>query len=219
MFFKVETIHTEGNQKYSNYAIAEASGIQSGDNLMTLQKSKIASLIMEQLPYINAVTITRKLPDSVVITVSEGDAAAAVIDADDNYWHISETGKVLEKIESIADETVVIVTGVNLIEPVAGAQMTLAEDEDKSKASQMLLLINTLSQYGILFDVSEIDMSKSFNPVLTYSDRFKVELGVTDELDYKIKYLLAVVEKLTENQTGTIDLTFESEKAARFRPD
>lgn len=218
LFFKVSVIQTAGNQKYSNFAIAEATGIEEGANLMTLRKSKIASLIMEQLPYITAVKITRQLPDTVVITVSEGEAAAVVADTTGAYWHISIDGKILEPVASVEDELTVVITGVLADEPLLGAQLKLADDE-MGKLDQVLTLLGVLSENGILFDVSQIDMSKSFNPVLYYLDRFKVELGVMEELDYKIKYLLAVVDKLTDKQTGTIDLTFESEKVAHFRPD
>lgn len=218
LFFKVSVIETTGNQKYSNFAIAEASGIESGANLMTLSKSKISSLIMEQLPYITAVKITRKLPDTVIISVTEGEAAAMIADMSGAYWQINIDGKLLEPVVPTGNEAIVMITGVLAQEPMPGAQLALADDET-GRQGQLLSLIKALSDNGILFDISEIDMSKTYDPVLTYLDRFKVRLGVMDELDYKIKYLLAVVDKLTDKQTGKIDLTFESDKVAHFQPD
>ena len=48
--------------------------------------------------------------------------------------------------------------------------------------------------------------------------RGDVLLGGTDNLEYKIEYLVAVLEKLGSGKSGTIDLTFETEKTARFQP-
>ena len=49
IFFKVETVKVAGVDKYTEYQIREASGIQDGDNMLSLSKSTISSRIMQSL--------------------------------------------------------------------------------------------------------------------------------------------------------------------------
>lgn len=49
------------------------------------------------------------------------------------------------------------------------------------------------------------------------TDRFEIQLGSTEELDYKIKYLAYAMESL-EDKSGLIDLTFDQDRIARFLP-
>jgi len=61
------------------------------------------------------------------------------------------------------------------------------------------------------------DVSQLYNIVMYYTDRFEIQLGSTEELDYKIKYLAYALESLTD-KSGLIDLTFDQERIARFLP-
>ena len=45
-----------------------------------------------------------------------------------------------------------------------------------------------------------------------------MQLGGTEEIDYKLQYLTAVLEQLEDYQTGVIDLTFDQERRAHFVP-
>ena len=76
LFFKVETITVSGATEYSSEEIITASGIQQGDNLFLLNKYEIYESILEKLPYVSSVSISRKLPDTLLI--EEGGKKAAV---------------------------------------------------------------------------------------------------------------------------------------------
>ena len=51
---------------------------------------------------------------------------------------------------------------------------------------------------------------------MKYLDRFEVTLRRDADLDYKLEYLLAVVERLEVNEKGRIDMTQEDK--ASFIP-
>ena len=52
--------------------------------------------------------------------------------------------------------------------------------------------------------------------VLRYQDRLDVCLDRQDDFAYRLRYLAAVLEKLEENETGTI--RWDAEGSARFIP-
>ena len=88
VFFQVNTFEIHGNENYSEEAVIVASGIETGDSILLVDKSRTASLITTRLPYIESVTVARRLPGTVVITVTEGRAAASLRSEYDEYWLI-----------------------------------------------------------------------------------------------------------------------------------
>ena len=67
IFFKVNTIEVQGNSVYSADQIIEASQIQQGDNLLTVNKALAVGNIKAALPYVEDVSIARSLPDGIII--------------------------------------------------------------------------------------------------------------------------------------------------------
>ena len=67
IFFKVSTIEVQGNTVYSSEQIVEASQIQPGDNLLTVNKALAVGNIKAALPYVEDVSIARSLPDGTAV--------------------------------------------------------------------------------------------------------------------------------------------------------
>ena len=59
----------------------------------------------------------------------------------------------------------------------------------------------------MLQDVQSIDLSDTAQVVIRYLDRFDVTFRWNADFDYKLNYLLAVVERLEVNEKGAIDMT------------
>ena len=79
IFFKVNTIEIQGNTVYSADQIIEASQIQQGDNLLTVNKALAVGNIKAALPYVEDVSIARSLPDGIIIQVRESVVSFAVM--------------------------------------------------------------------------------------------------------------------------------------------
>ena len=62
VFFRVNDIVVEGDGKYTAQQIIEASGIEMRENLFLLNKNQAYLQIYNQLPYVDEVSIQRKLP-------------------------------------------------------------------------------------------------------------------------------------------------------------
>ena len=71
---------------------------------------------------------------------------------------------------------------------------------------------------SILADkIASIDVTQLYDIVMYYTDQFEIQLGSTEELEYKIKYLAYALESL-DGKSGLIDLTFDQDRIARFLP-
>ena len=52
LFFKVNQVSVSGNERYSAQEIIEVSGVEQGDNLILMDKYRIAEKLYTKLPYI-----------------------------------------------------------------------------------------------------------------------------------------------------------------------
>ena len=129
IFFKVENVYIAGAQKYSAWDVREASGIQVGDNLLTLGKAKVSGKIIARLPYVEKVRIGIKLPDTVNIEVVESDISYAIQAEDDGWWFINSQGRVLEMTTGIIAEYFTKIEGVKIMIPAIGQQAVAAAVE------------------------------------------------------------------------------------------
>ena len=218
IFFKVQTVTVIGAARYSDKTLIDASGITGGENLMTLNKSAIAQNIYTKLPYIEQVRVARQLPDTVIIEVTECEAMAVVQDAAGGQWLLSASGKIVEQTGSGDTDTsgLIEVQGAEITAPEVGRP---AELDTPEKTAALTGILQALRGKQILPGVRSVNLEKTYELVLQYEDRFDVQLGGTDQLDYKIRYLEEIIcNQLDATKTGTIDLTLEEEGVARLIP-
>lgn len=96
MFFRIDMIVVEGNERYTEEQIIEAAGVQKEQNLVLLNKYKVKQSIFDTLPYVETVVINRKYPDALILTVTECTASAALT-GENGTWLMSDEGKILER--------------------------------------------------------------------------------------------------------------------------
>ena len=216
VFFQVNTFEIQGNENYSEDAIMIASGIEMGDSILLVDKGEVASRIITKLPYVQQAKVSRQLPGTVVIEVTEGRAVASVKSEYDEYWFIDKTGKLMEQVSEDRAGSVTLLEGLSALLPVAGDQIRLNE-EGRQRLDTALNLLEQLKRYEMSDAIVRIDLTELYDIKMYYTDRFEIQLGSTDELDYKIKYLAYALESLTD-KSGLIDLTFDQDRIARFLP-
>ena len=232
VFFKVEIVTVSGMDKYDPWTIKEASGIENGDNLLSFGEAKAAGKIKTALPYVESVRIGIKLPDTVNIEIKELDVVYAVKDADGvTWWLITAEGRVVDKVNSAEAGEWTEVRGVTLANPVVGMNAVAQEpvrppEEETSetaapvtvRASDQLNVALSILQYledcGIIGQVASVDVSDLGNLELEYGQRFRVKLGDTTQLLYKIRCMNAAINgndkenTLKEYDSGVLDISF-----------
>lgn len=233
VFFQVESVEVLGNSRYTQDEVIQATGIQVGDNLFHMNKYQIADQVLEELPYTKELNIRRRLPSTIVITMSEWEAVAVVqapaagtvveqesaeeedgsqtspVEVASEAWLISVNGKLLEPASG--GNGAISVTGITPIMPRAGTKLALPQAE-QAKLDALLGLLAELDGLGMMDQVAAIEL-ESTQVVMRYMDRFDVKIALNADFNYKLRTLEAAVvetEKNLGNQTtGTFDLTQE----------
>ncbi len=223
IFFKVETITVSGMDNYSAWVVAEASGIEEGDNLFTLSKAKIVGKIKAALPYVNLVRISRELPGTVHIEITEFDVAYSVKDGSGKWWLITSQGGVLEQVDSATAGSHTQILGITLESPRVGMQAEAQEapkepGEDgettittvygKDRLAAALSILQYLEQNGIVGEAANVNVADLTQMELWYGKRFQVLLGDETQLSYKITCMKKAIDSLEDYESGILDVSF-----------
>ena len=228
IFFKANKINVSGATKYTPWEIREASGIQDGDALLSLSDAKITANIRAKLPYVGDVRVGIKLPDTVNIEITELQVVYAVEALDATWWLMDGTGRVVDKTDAAAAKNYTQIIGVRIHNAQIGEPAKAAEPETttneptntditiptqpKVPASQLLdtvvQVLTALENNGVMGVIDSVDVSDTETIILWYENRYKVSLGDTSRLDYKVGAMKSSVQKMGQYQSGYLDVSF-----------
>lgn len=180
-----------------------------------MSRATVGGNVKAALPYVDQVSVGRVLPDTVVISVKESQLAFAAATDTNTVWLISPSGKALERIDASLQEQYPQIIGVTLNNPTAGQTVTAV---NQTTLDAVLTLFSELDGTGILEHVASVNVEKEYDMVVQYDDRYEIDLGSSDRLAYKVQYLQAILEQLSDFQAGTIDLTLSEANRAKFHP-
>lgn len=203
--FYIEKLVIEGNEAVSDEDIIRASGLNLGKSILDRSSSYSERGILS-LPYISEVTVEKKLPSTVKITVSELGAAFA-LELEGKTVLIDKNGKSIAQANGGTDEEklpVIICGGDG--DFALGDYVKL---KDEGTTETLTRLLQCVDYYGFS-DITEIDISDEYNIVLVSNGELKIKvgtLGSEDELSYKMAYIKEVMEKLPNSIKGVIDAT------------
>ena len=222
IFFKVETITVSGTNRYSAWTVAEASGIQKGDNLLFFGRAGAQVRIKQALNYVENVRIGIKLPGTVNIFIEEVPVVYSVKDHDGNWWIMTSDGKLLEKANGAEAGNHTVIEGVVLNDPTEGEQATAWEappeldtdgnpipsattNADRLKAA--LLIAQQLERNEILGEAASICVESLQQLKVQYGSRYEVRLGDVSEMDGKIAAMKSAIAQMGEFQTGILEVS------------
>ena len=173
VFFRVGDIQVIGNVRYTAQEIIDVTGVENGDNLFTIDRAKLAREIQNRLPYVKTVSIRRALPDGLVITVTEGQAVAA-IGQEGRWWLLDSAGKLLEVTSTPGGHATI--TGISPLAPAVGTNLATAE-EQRPRLALLRELLEGLESNGLLDKLDSVDLSEEYQVTLGYDGRFTVRLS------------------------------------------
>ena len=213
LFFKVESVEVTGNSRYSAQEIQDACGVQLGDNLYLLSKPDMVQRLHQQLPYIDEVRITRRLPNTLCVQVTEFSTVYAV-EQEGTVWLLTSGGKIVETAAERGDTP--LIDGCELLAPSLGGDVSFAL-ELQNRQESLFALLTALESAELTGDVRTIHLGDPTVLSMDYTERFTVEMPYGADYPRLLRYLTLVIEELETNLTGVIDLTRDGEP--HFRPN
>lgn len=228
IFFRLDHVEIEGETRYAQAAIENTLGLEKGDNLFFFRKLAAEKRLEETYPYIDEVVITRRLPDTLVLHITEAEAAVAIPDGSGGYYLASRKGKLLEHTDEAGAAGVPAVTGVQLAEGTPGQYVPMGADEEQP-CRELFYLVERLYAWGLLQKTDFINVSALYDVRVGYDGRLDIRLGTIETaedqqrtegtmalLDKKLRFAIYIFEeKLSPSDIVVIDLTDVSRASTR----
>ena len=212
VFFNIENIEVEGCYKYTAQQIIEAGVVMEGQNLIRLDKGKIADGITSGLPYVLEVEINRRLPSTLVITVTETTARMYAM-AGERAALMDSTLKVLELVDDVSDISLTFLSGVTLVDAAAGYPAQF----DGNVSTPLTNLMAAVDKHLDPSALGEINLSNLNDIVLTYDNRrLTIYIGNTDNIMNKLAMAAHIISQNPKSEVANIDV--ENIERAIYQP-
>ena len=183
VFLRIVEIEVIGASLYNGEDLIKASGIVIGDNLLFLDINAAQQGIYRTMPYINDVIIEYRLPDKVIISVSE-TTALAVIDDLGSAVVIDSSGKVLERLDA-KPAGLIETRGYTPGSAIVGSDLK-AIPGDETRLRYMLDILAAIEIEGIQDDVTVIDVTNIAYISFVYLGRFTVIVGTPENVGLRL---------------------------------
>lgn len=209
----------EGNSRYTEEEVIEACGVRYQDNLCLVKKTSVANNVLTNLSYVAGVSVSRRFPGTLVITITEGTAAAAIRDGK-QWYAIDANGKLLEAVSEQPD--CAEVTGLVLKDPRVGEYMQVHQGKEKDyegdsqvvQRDALLQLLPAMEGRGLMRDITALNMSSDSALEMTYQGRLRVKMPLECDFEYQTKLFATILEDYiavnwSEQDSGTLDMTYK----------
>ena len=205
VFLNVKSINISGNEKYSDEEISALVPIAIGDNMFSFNSGKLEYEIAKALPYIGSVEIKRDLPNTIEVKITEEIPCFATEMAGDTYL-ISSNLKVLERLpDTSAESTELTVLKLSNVRTCIVGETI---DFVNSRTSDAIVSLYKSCESNYIQDkIVSIDVESRFDIYANYDNRFKVYFGDTENIDIKIRFLVAIIDELEPDATGVINVS------------
>ena len=205
IFLRINDIRVEGNEHYTDEEIVKAIDIEQGDNLFFFDRFAAISRVFAKLPYVEEVSVTRQLPDRVVIRVEECKALAYIAVGDEN-WTIDHNCKVLGKATKDELGSLIRIEGIDPGTLLIGERLTTSDGDDEAVAFVSSVL-HQIQGRGMTAQVKSMDFADLIGAKLQYGNRFTVMIGGKSGIDHKFAMLESVLAQLKEGDIGIINVS------------
>lgn len=200
VLFKTQAYEVTGVTRYTESEIISACGINKGENIFLAPKRPAEKRVKNAFPYVEEVRVSFDIPDTIKIAVTEAVEGYLVKISDTDYLVISTRGRILDRCADKGAYALPIFIGPT---PVSGEPGDYVSYEDETVVAMIDSITQTFADNGYQ-GITEIDATKPADISFTYDNRIKVRLGIPEELDYKIRTAMTIInENLDKNQTGT----------------
>lgn len=206
---RIKNVRIEGNTVSSEEQIASSAKLKSGTHMYSINKDNISAAILAANPYVSSVTIRRKLPSTIVITVTE-DKPAFYTSNGSGFLILSKDLRVLGTTDSAHG-----ISSLGII-PVILPSITKAETGKKLEfeASKGYTfnaeLIRIITESEIAEGITSIDISSKFDVSAVYKSKYTIVFGTYTDLEKKLKFCRKTVgylEKTMPGVAGTVYAT------------
>ena len=211
--FNINEIKIENNISLTNEKIISLSGLEKGKNIFRFLESDIEKNIKEDA-YVEDVKVSRNLPGTVVINVTERNRDFSLKFLNGNAY-INNQGYILEICENTIN--VPVIQGIETAEENIKVGNRL-ETNDLKKLEVAIAIMTIAKENEMETKIKTIDISNKNEYILYLDDNKTANLGNSSNLTTKMLYVKKIMEtEAGEEGTIFVNGDFSNKFKAYFR--
>ena len=203
--YVLREIEVTGNSMRSVSEIAGRSGLRLGMNIFNVDKEEVERNLSAD-PYVELLEARVELPDTVVLEIRERSACAA-INCAGVILLTDQEGYILERLTGVPqDGNLIVVSGMDVS---VGHQGDTIESGVSGQKTAMSAVLQAIRASGMEREISELNVSDMDNLYLVSGSGIQVLLGDETNLDDKLAWMRAVLDKLEQDgiMSGVLDVS------------
>jgi cell division protein FtsQ len=195
--FNIKQININGVEQLTEEQVLSLSGLNINENIFKNSKSTIIKNI-KQNPYIEDVAVSRKLPDTLEITIQERPKAF-MLQFVNGYVYINTQGYILEISDKKLDLPIITEYKTEEDKIVEGNRLI---NEDLENLNNVLKITEALEEIEIPKNkITSIDISdKEDYTVYIEEEKKTIHFGDISNLNSKILYVKAMIDQEKGNE-------------------
>jgi cell division protein FtsQ len=212
--FQVNGFDVEGNFSLTDEKVIALSGIEPGDNIFYVGLGSARRSLREN-PFVEDVTIRRKLPDRIVVQLTERRSVGYIVTTD-GYVQVGEDGRLLAIQQSLSNYSLPVISGVELSElPAIGGFI------QNEKLKQALEVLQHCDQ-SLLNNIAELNVGQDYYILAYTNQKVEVRLGGLDNIEQRLQDLNQILTTVVGTQIAVdqilyIDMRYEGQPVIKLR--
>ena len=196
----------KAGKHYQPEQIIEAADVEVGDNMVATNWDRVKEKVEQKLPYVLSLEIKKTASGKITFSVVD-DTATLVFKTSKGYALADANCKVLEIVkERPKNKGLTLLTVKNRINADPGETISFSDDGE----SILYDTIRTAIKNSGIGNITGIDISDPENIYLEYQSRYRLYLGNSEDIEYKLreaKKIIAEEDENDPNQIGEINLS------------
>lgn len=196
----------KAGKHYQPEQIIEAADVDVGDNMVATNWDRVKEKVEQKLPYVLSLEIKKTASGKITFSVVD-DTATLVFKTSKGYALADANCKVLEIVkEKPKNKGLTLLTVKNRINADPGETISFSDDGE----SILYDTIRTAIKNSGIGNITGIDISDPENIYLEYQNRYRLYLGNSEDIEYKLreaKKIIAEEDENDPNQIGEINLS------------
>jgi cell division septal protein FtsQ len=198
-------------ENFTVYSIRQATGLETGQNLWSLNLPQIAK-DLEKLPYVSNAQVERHFPDSVTIRITERVPVVKIVGINVDLgtretFYLDRDCVVLKPRDDEETSQLPEIVGLTHAELEPGARV---EQTGLKRALEILDAIKHSSQLNTSIDIRTIDLSQPLSITMTTTQQTLITFRLEEAyIDQQLQRLQQILERYGSEQPAlhTVDLS------------
>ncbi|NLU49280.1 MAG: FtsQ-type POTRA domain-containing protein [Syntrophomonadaceae bacterium] len=212
-FFDIEEVSVSGNRVVMTGEIKALSGIVPGANIFEVDTASAAAAVAAH-PMVNAVQISRHLPNRMEIKLTERQPWA-VIPAGTSFLVIDDCGVCIDRLSFMPGSACLIVTVDDLPPGVVPGKRVVPG------AVRNIQNITSLLPRGVLAQISEFHAASNQDIFIYTLEGTEIRFGNQDRLREKVVMVREILDMERELEPGEaleyVDLRYKGQPVVKYR--